>query len=549
MRLIRVIPFVFVSLILAACSQNDGPNLSNADGTPIQSVIRSQFDPVAESPVIPFPFDGLFIKDGKLTGTLNIPVPAGATFVSDANMQDGFSTTASIFTDFLGVVDFNTTCPTTTPTSGLLIINGTTGQPLVECRDYRLQTSTAIDDTGRPINQYRTRILIEPLKPLEPSTTYIVALTSALKSKDGVPVAASDAFKVVRSTTPVTGASSGTQDTDPTNPEYAYLQTLTATQKGTLEALRSQLIRPVVAGLKANAHIREAAIALAWSFTTESTTKTLQAVNDAAVASQMTVANIHMTTKDLLPPTPPVADVYVGTVKLPYYLADSGGDTHSTAPLNSYWKADLNQPDSSANFLGKVPCPAFSSALVTPSPAGVAQDKIVSTTACFPVPVQQSVETVPVLATVPNTASGQAMPANGWPVVIFQHGITGNRSQMLAIAPALAAAGMVTVAIDLPLHGIVDKTSPLYDNQLLASDVPSLMTGERTFDLDLENNSTSAPGPDNKIDPSGTWFINLPSLITSRDNLREAAADLISLAKTVGSTGAVFLSAPPRFQD
>src|SRR3546814_5166859 len=47
-----------------------------------------------------------------------------------------------------------------------------------------------------------------------------------------------------------------------------------------------------------------------------------------------------------------------------------------------------------------------------------------------------------------------AMPADGWPVVIFQHGITGNRTQMIAIAPALAAAGFATVAIDLPLHGL-----------------------------------------------------------------------------------------------
>ncbi|MGH8462376.1 MAG: hypothetical protein ACRESS_12275 [Stenotrophobium sp.] len=552
MRLIRVLPFVLVSLSLAACSQNDGPNIANANGSPAKSNIYSLFDPNAGT--VPFPFDGLFVNSsGNLTGTLNIPNAQNAPFVANANLQDGYSTTASIFTDFLGFVDFNTTGPDpTTHLPGLLILDSSTGTPLVEGTDYKLQPSTAIDDstggTGLPINQTRTRILIEPLKPLKASTTYIVALTIALKSKDGVPVAASDAFIVVRSATPVTGASSGTQDTDPTNPEYAYLQTLTPAQKGTLEALRSQLIRPVVVGLENGAHIPEQAIALAWSFTTESTTKTLQAVNDAAVASQMTVANTGKTTQDFLAAVPPVADVYVGTVKLPYYLADSGGNVHSTAPLSTYWKADQTQPDLNAKFLGKVPCAAFSSAFVPTAPSGVTQDQIKSTTACFPVPVKQSDETVPVLATVPNANSGKTMPANGWPVVIFQHGITGNRSQMLAIAPALAAAGMVTVAMDLPLHGIVDKTSPLYDNQLLASAAPSLMTGERTFDLDLENNSTSAPGPYGAIDPSGTWFINLPSLITSRDNLREAAADLISLSKTLGSAGAVFLNAPGGFK-
>jgi hypothetical protein len=55
------------------------------------------------------------------------------------------------------------------------------------------------------------------------------------------------------------------------------------------------------------------------------------------------------------------------------------------------------------------------------------------------------------------------------------------------------------------------------------------MAGERTFDLDFENNMTSAPGPDGKIDPSGSYAINLTSLLTSRDNLRQAVADLLEL--------------------
>src|SRR5690348_1092147 len=98
---------------------------------------------------------------------------------------------------------------------------------------------------------------------------------------------------------------------------------------------------------------------------------------------------------------------------------------------------------------------------------------------------------------------------------------------MFGIAGALAAAGFAVVAMDLPLHGLTDPTSPLYRNQLLAgSPAAGLIAGERTFDMDLENNATGAPGPDGKIDPSGTYIINLNSLLTSRDNLREAVADL-----------------------
>jgi dienelactone hydrolase len=130
---------------------------------------------------------------------------------------------------------------------------------------------------------------------------------------------------------------------------------------------------------------------------------------------------------------------------------------------------------------------------------------------------------VPLLLTIPNAASGYAKPATGWPVVIFQHGITRNRSDMLAIADALAQAGQAVVAIDLPLHGITDLTNPLYaGNQ------------ERTFNLDfVHNDNPLNTGPDGMIDSSGTHFINLNSMLTTRDNVRQAVADLFTLTATL----------------
>jgi dienelactone hydrolase len=514
-------------LAAAACgSPNDGPNISGPDGGPLKAGIYSLFDPNAGT--IPFPFDGLFA--GFNDPTLNIPNPKGAPFVDAANLQDGFSTTASAFTDFIGFVDF------TSATTGLLVVDGSTGAPLHPGTDYKLQTSTAKDDaTGVPISEERTRILIEPLKPLKPSTTYLVAVTTGVKSKDGVSLVPSDAFKVVRSGVAVTG-SANAQDTDTANPNYPFVKTLTAAQKAKLEAVRSQLIRPVIQGLMAGTGLPEAAFAIAWSFTTQSTAKTLTAMNAAATATAMGVKATGLTTHDANPALPPVADLYIGTLKLPYYLSSSGGNIHSTAPLTNYWLADQTKPDANARFLGKVPCGAFFAHATLPD--GQSAQPSVSTTICFPVPQKRSDETVPVLATVPNANSGKTMPAAGWPLVIFQHGITGNRSQMLAIAPTLAAAGFVTVAIDLPLHGLPppDPANPA------ATDLLYNATGgiERTFNLDLSNNSSGAPGPDGKADPSGTYFINLSSLLTSRDNLRQAVSDLVTLTKSTPS--AVFLN-------
>jgi hypothetical protein len=101
---------------------------------------------------------------------------------------------------------------------------------------------------------------------------------------------------------------------------------------------------------------------------------------------------------------------------------------------------------------------------------------------------------------------------------------------MLAIAGTLASQGFAVVAMDLPLHGVTDTTNPFYIGN---TPFAALGARERTFDIDLQNNTTGAPGPDGQIDSSGTYFINLTSLLTSRDNLREAEADLLTLSHAV----------------
>jgi dienelactone hydrolase len=134
--------------------------------------------------------------------------------------------------------------------------------------------------------------------------------------------------------------------------------------------------------------------------------------------------------------------------------------------------------------------------------------------------------TIPVLMTKPN-ADSVAVKAGAnppWPIVIFQHGITQNRTNVLAIADALADAGYAAIAIDLPLHGITDKNNPFY-----METNNTINLSERTFNVDYINNDTGAKGPDGKIDPSGTFYINLEHLLTSRDNVRQTTSDLIVL--------------------
>ncbi len=205
----------------------------------------------------------------------------------------------------------------------------------------------------------------------------------------------------------------------------------------------------------------------------------------------------------------------MGVLPVAYYLVAASA-TNPTAPLNDFWHA---APGAYV--------PPFNAFGLDPTSTNV--------TFANPFPVATSTQVIPVLLTVPNANSGHSKPEAGWPIVIFQHGITRSREDMFAIAATLAGQGFAVIAIDAPLHGITNKTDPFFHNQLLTgTPAAGLITGERTFDLDLENGA-GAPGPDGTIDPSGTYFINLSNLLVSRDNLRQATADLMELTRAIPS--------------
>jgi pimeloyl-ACP methyl ester carboxylesterase len=134
-------------------------------------------------------------------------------------------------------------------------------------------------------------------------------------------------------------------------------------------------------------------------------------------------------------------------------------------------------------------------------------------------------------------AQGLGVPVplpTGWPVVIYQHGFTRNRTDMVLVAEPWLDQGYAVIAIDLPLHGIT-ATDPA-QSPLALLRVPG--TTERTFDLDLRNNAN--PGdirPDGVIDGSGTNFLSPApgSLLTSRDNVRESMVGFLALKRSLGS--------------
>jgi pimeloyl-ACP methyl ester carboxylesterase len=473
-----------MSLLLGGCG-GDTTSDGAPGGTTSSPVVL--FDPVAASPVVPFP-NNLFFS-GTTDSTLNIPNPSSAPFVTQANLLDGFSTVESAFLDILGEIIFSSTA------SGVRVFNATAGMPLAQGVHYTV--------TRSPVILTRTRLLIKPLLPLNPRSQYIVFVTRDLLGSNGLPVEQSVMFAAVKSADPVGS---------PGNPVPNTTPPLNSTQIATLEAIR-QAMAPIFNSVAPALGLTRDDIVLAWAFTTQSISDTLALLNASATAQTIGVVNSGLSTGDLGLGLADTADIFVGSVNLPYYLTP-GTHAQDTNPLTKFWETDpmAGAAPISSSVPGNPPCSDFV--------------RSVSTTACFPTPLLKATLTVPLLVTVPNSNSmgGGLKPGPGWPVVIFQHGITRNRTDMFAIAPTLANVDFVTVAIDHPLHGITDTANPFYAG-----------AAERTFNLDLVNNASGAAGPDGSIDPSGTHFINLSSLITSRDNLRQSAIDIIHLAKSVGA--------------
>ena len=125
-----------------------------------------------------------------------------------------------------------------------------------------------------------------------------------------------------------------------------------------------------------------------------------------------------------------------------------------------------------------------------------------------PAPVANQHVTVPVMITTP----AGTMPADGWPVAIYQHGLGSSRGAALGLAPLFAAQGWAMIAIDHPLHGIL-PTDPGYGG-LMDPD------NERHFYIDMDGNG---------LDASGAHATPLSSPATTRDIRRQTVSGLLHL--------------------
>lgn len=470
------------------------PPATNKDGSPITGYIRADFDPSAG--VTPLPFNLFFLGTADLT--LNPPVD-DPTDYSDPLVAlsaiDGFSTTERWITTFTGYPNKVDPATVVAGQSVRLFEVSTIFGTIVNVSGVVRELTPGVEYVALMATD--NVLAIFPLQPLKELTTYMAVLTNDIKDTAGNDASPAQTYHLSKADTPWVDGNGNS-----TNP---LLPDSTA---ASLESLRR-----ITAGNEAAAAsvgIPPEDIVLSWTAQTQAITPVLKSLRSIARPAPTEMAPTGLNTSIL--GAPGIADIYFGVITLPYYLGVPSAE-NPVAPLTDFFRAAPGAYVPPFNGLG-----------LDPTSTNV--------TVANPFPVKTSDQTVPVLMTLPNAGSGHEKPAAGWPVVIFGHGLGGNRGNLLAAADAFAAAGYAVIGIDTPLHGVSPDDpalAPLY-----VGNTPWAGTAnERTFDVDYINNATGAPGPDGIPDPSGTHMINLGSMLTSRDNARQAQADLSVLAVTL----------------
>ena len=258
---------------------------------------------------------------------------------------------------------------------------------------------------------------------------------------------------------------------------------------------------------------------------------------------------------DITPLLRAPAKVYQGQISLPHYQVTPTIENNGAEILSARWQADATIGSLIDIGVGNAPGS-------TPPSENI--------TYRYPFPTKQGDVTVPVLAVTPNetvlNSLGFTKPAQGWPVVIYVHAITSERSNALPLADAMAFACVATdasgtpvgssgndcyatVAIDQPLHGIsahgseVPGLSPVSipgspPSANIGDNSPSTLLTERHFNFTASEADGVTPVPmnfDAGTGESGSLYINLSDMQTGRDNLRQMVLDLLNLNASLGS--------------
>lgn len=502
-----------------------------------------RFDPLASD--LPFNTDLIFAAAATTDGTANLGAATDPVRAA-VNVLDGFSTSA--YFDVLVEGSVNPASVAALQSVFLVEVDTGGADALNPANIVGLVGPASFDAQVVSLDGGENNVIrIRPLVPLKAKAKYLVFLTDDIMDTAGDRLTASWTYNSLR------------------DPDYTLPGGLVPVRSAILgwEQLASGFLAAVSGGQLTTAAAADKLI-LTYTFTTTDplTPLVAMAAPRAAIASiqigggespEVAVGNaVGLDSAGLLP-TPKarplavsgmtgidfsvfsaalaadVGQLYTGYIHLPYY---------QTGPDNLPFAAFLTQ-----NWR---PDHTLAGALGVTVPADV--DGSYNVTYRYPFAAKTADESVPLQVTMPQddwvpgyagaANCGQIYAATGYPVVIYVHGITSDRTSVVALGHTLASRCIATVAIDLPMHGVaatsafvnalnVEQSQSIPFDVLYGDDAPR----ERHFNV---AGPGGAPAPMNfetpgASDGSGAQFINLGYLPNIRDNNRQTVMDLLNL--------------------
>ncbi|MCD9462745.1 lipase [Photobacterium phosphoreum] len=521
---IRSIALLITSaLSLVACKgngtlENQSPIDPNIAAS-LNAETKVDFDLLAKDKKLILPtYLAMDVQDGTLateamakdkTNTSDPLVAMGQT--------DGWSTTQPITINFTG----KTLDPTTAANSFYLIKSGDPTNP----DDTTKPTLLSQENGDFTLQVTGHSLIVILLKPLDPASNYMYAVTDDLKDINGQPVGMSNSYALLKS------------DNLPPAPALLPAQKIT---HATEEAFHGIVQKRDI-------------IFSSW-FTTLSSgdvlfaakMATLQTISNQIATHEPVITGDDNATKDNLykltlptitdnvqgSETPAGNKIYSGYIYLPYYLS-----TDPKNYLTTPWHSDMpslakikyvltNGSDADKQAITNK---LYQWGITTDDLAKVATDKTIQIkvltalkgktltlangkpldpqrliTRYSPVPKMQSIAKVQYNLIMPNLdeKNPDKCKQSGYSVTIFQHGVTSNKEQFVYSRPSLPDKIIddqcrAIFAIDLPLHG-----------------------------------DRGIGGKNASVDPK--MFLNFIDLTVARDNLRQSVIDVVNLRAVIG---------------
>lgn len=421
--------------------------------------------------------DGTLLDSGASIGLSVNVIEQNTASVEDAlDLMDGFGTTTAIYFFFSGPIDPSSLPPSprTTPAFGdsVFCADATTGAlvPIV----LRWNVDTRIPNV--------LGILPIPGKPLAPKTTYTCVVTDLVTSTLAEAAQASADWTSVRD-----GASAN----------------------GDADAI----FDPVVTMLGGHG-VGAASIAGMTVFTTETTADDLLKIRENVLPS-LPVPSADFTSRPEL--------VFDTDAKLTTLLGSgASGFPHVKTIATGYYgsaRFQTHDPNGDGAF-GDLPNP--NDGFVTCAIACETTDERF-TRDLSGTPIVIDTPQIPFTVVIPKGYP----PAGGWPVVIQQHGLGGQRDTVVGFGEADAARGFASIGIDAAAHGY-----RYFDCKPGAS-----------CSQDTANNFGGSAVPDGFADGTALgfsvsfltvqlgFFQAFHNFIGIRDNFRQTYVDLMSLVR------------------